>query len=56
MGSEQNEKRPRGRPSKFIMPEPIDAPPDEVGEVLMQTPPRSITDGGCHVRSPFSVD
>ena len=30
----------RGRTIKYTMPEPIDATPEEVAQVLMRTPPK----------------
>ncbi len=33
-------KRKRGRPVKYIMPEPIDATPEEVAKAILFTPPK----------------
>ncbi len=33
-------KRKRGRPVKYIMPEPIDATPEEVARAILFTPPK----------------
>ena len=38
--SEDKPKRPRGRPSR-PMPEPIDATPEEIAEVVLKMPPKS---------------
>ena len=37
-------KRKRGRPVKYTMPDPIDATPEEVAQVLMRIPPRKTKD------------
>ena len=33
-------KKPRGRPPKIVWPEPIDASPDEIAQVVLQVPHR----------------
>lgn len=35
-----SEKKPRGRPVKKHMPEPIDAEPEDIARVIMQAPPK----------------
>lgn len=35
------EKRPRGRPPKYPLPEPIDASPEEVARVVLQAKPKA---------------
>ena len=37
--SDEQKKRPVGRPPKYRMPEPIPDSPDNVGSILMSTPP-----------------
>ena len=37
--SNNQEKRPVGRPPKLKMPEPIPDTPDNIAEILMNTPP-----------------
>ena len=38
--SKSEPKRKRGRPVKYIMPEPLDTTPEEVAKALMRTPPK----------------
>ena len=45
------EKKQRGRPVVYPLPEPIDASPDEVVQVVLQMPPRLI--GGSN-KSPVA--
>ena len=33
-------KKPRGRPAKHVLPEPIDATPEEVARAVLQAPPK----------------
>ena len=33
--------KPRGRPPEYKMPEPIDAPPERVAEVVLQAKPKN---------------
>ena len=33
-------KRPRGRPPEFVMPERIDASPEEIAKAFLRTPPK----------------
>ena len=35
-------KRPRGRPVKYPMPEKIDAPPEEIADVVLRAKPKEV--------------
>ena len=37
-------KHKRGRPVKYVMPEPIDATPEEVAKAVLFTPPKKPQD------------
>ena len=37
--TDEKEKRPVGRPPKLKMPDPIPDTPDNIAEILMNTPP-----------------
>ncbi|MDE2815574.1 MAG: hypothetical protein OXM03_00280 [Chloroflexota bacterium] len=36
------EKKPRGRPRKYEMPEPIDASPEEIAQVVLRAKPKKV--------------
>lgn len=36
------EKKPRGRPPKYPLPEPIDATPEEVARVVLNAKPKKV--------------
>ena len=35
-------KKPRGRPVKYQLPEPIDATPEEVARIVLQAKPKTV--------------
>lgn len=35
-----NPKRPRGRPPEFVIPERIDATPEEIAKAFLRKPPK----------------
>ena len=38
--TEKPKKRPKGRPSKLIMPEPIPDTPENIARVILSRPPK----------------
>ena len=34
--------KPRGRPVKYPLPEPIDATPEEIAQVVLKAPPKKV--------------
>jgi hypothetical protein len=37
-----HEKKPRGRPPKYVMPERIDASPEIIAEVVLRAKPKKV--------------
>ena len=44
MPEKNEQKRRRGRPVKYVMPEPIDATPEQLAKAVLFTPPKKPED------------
>ena len=44
MPEKNEQKRRRGRPAKYVMPEPIDATPEQLAKAVLFTPPKKPQD------------